>query len=93
MKFIFVFLYYYNLIMSFKNIRVIKECPICFEDKDENLFILIKCCSYNLCKKCYKKINKICPICRVKFIENKKYKKSLYDYCCYIKKIKILPQN
>ena len=54
---------------SLKSINCIKECPICFLEKDENIELK---CNHTFCKSCIKRWltekGDTCPICREKAI-------------------------
>lgn len=48
---------------SVKKIFVVTHCPICFDDVDSELEIVVLQCAHCFCADCHKKINS-CPLCK-----------------------------
>ena len=56
--------------------KTIKECCICYEQKEEDKIIYLKKCQHEFCLKCIKRVlgrkykKKPCPSCRILFSKN-----------------------
>ena len=49
-----------------------RECSICYEDKNKDKFHDLSCCSNNLCIECFEQLrNPQCPFCRTLIIHRR----------------------